>query len=77
MQFQTAKMYMPSRVRSALVPVVNLAYVFLAGVLLNVSGMTVLAILALCIYLLVPYSYASLPEIDASRRGLAFGCSQA
>ena len=73
---QTAKMYMPSRVRSALVPVVNLAsaawiYVFLAGVLLNVSGMTVLAIWLYAFTFL--FHIVTLPvEIDASRRGLAF-----
>ena len=73
---QTAKMYMPSRVRSALVPVVNFAsaawiYVFIAGILLNVSGMTVLAIWLYAFTFL--FHIVTLPvEIDASRRGLAF-----
>lgn len=73
---QTAKMFMPARVRSALVPVVNFAaaswiYVFIAGIWLNISGMTMLAIWLYAFTFL--FHVVTLPvEIDASRRGLAF-----
>ncbi len=67
---------MPARVRSALVPVVNFAaaswiYVFIAGIWLNISGMTMLAIWLYAFTFL--FHVVTLPvEIDASRRGLAF-----
>ena len=73
---QTAKMFMPARVRSALVPVVNFAaaswiYIFIAGIWLNISGMTMLAIWLYAFTFL--FHVVTLPvEIDASRRGLAF-----
>lgn len=73
---QTAKLFMPARLRSALVPVVNFAsaawiYVFIAGIWLNISGMTVLAIWLYALTFL--FHIVTLPvEIDASRRGLAF-----
>ena len=61
---QTAKLYMPSRVRSALVPVVNLAsaawiYVLYCWCLAKCFRHDRASNLAVCIHLLVPYSYAS------------------
>lgn len=64
------------RVRSALVPVVNFTQqawmlVFLAGVFLNVSGLTTLAI-ALFAFSVV-FQLVTLPvEFDASRRAVAY-----
>ena len=73
---QTARGFWPARLRSALVPVVNLAsaawiYVFIAGVWLNIAGAAQIAILLYAATVL--FQIVTLPvEIDASRRGLAY-----
>ncbi|EPD77957.1 zinc metallopeptidase [Atopobium sp. oral taxon 199] len=73
---QTARGFWPARLRSALVPVVNLAsaawiYVFIAGVWFRIAGATQIAILLYAATVL--FQIVTLPvEIDASRRGLAY-----
>ena len=73
---QHARGYVPGRIRSALVPVVNFAsatwiLVFFAGVFLGVTGLTLAAIylFAFCVL----FQIVTLPvEFDASRRALAY-----
>lgn len=64
------------RVRSALVPVVNFSQsmwmiVFIAGVVLNIAGLTTLAIILFAFSVL--FQLVTLPvELDASRRAVAY-----
>lgn len=73
---QRAQGYAMMRVRAALVPVVNFTQstwtlVFILGVLMNLSGLTALAI-ALFAFSVV-FQLVTLPvEIDASRRAVAY-----
>ncbi len=73
---QAARGFVPYRVRSALVPAVNLAQrswviVLLVGALLNVAGFVQLAILLFAVS--VAFQLLTLPvEIDASRRAVAY-----
>lgn len=73
---QAARGFVPYRLRSALVPVVNIAQsswtvVLLAGVLLNLAGFVQLAILLFAVS--VVFQLVTLPvEIDASRRAVAY-----
>lgn len=71
---QFAQDYKPMKVRSALVPVVNLAsntwiFILLAGIILNVIGLVDVAIAPLAVAVL--FQIVTLPvEFDASRRAL-------
>ena len=73
---QNARSYLPMQLRSALVPVVNVAsslwmLVFLAGIMLNLAGLTTLAIALFSFSVL--FQLVTLPvEIDASRRAVAY-----
>lgn len=73
---QRAQGFFMMRVRTALVPVVNLSQsvwmiVFLLGVIMNIAGLTTLAI---CLFAFsVIFQIVTLPvEIDASRRAVAY-----
>ncbi|MBM6755290.1 zinc metallopeptidase [Collinsella tanakaei] len=73
---QRAQGFFMMRVRTALVPVVNLSQsvwmiVFLLGVIMNIAGLTTLAI---CLFAFsVIFQLVTLPvEIDASRRAVAY-----
>lgn len=73
---QRAQGFFMMRVRIALVPVVNLSQsvwmiVFLLGVIMNIAGLTTLAI---CLFAFsVIFQLVTLPvEIDASRRAVAY-----
>lgn len=73
---QRAQGFFMMRVRTALVPVVNLSQsvwmiVFLLGVVMNIAGLTTLAI---CLFAFsVIFQLVTLPvEIDASRRAVAY-----
>lgn len=73
---QTAKEYGPIKLRTALVPVVNLAQstwmlVFLAGMMMGLAGLINLAIILFAFSVL--FQIVTLPvEIDASRRAVAY-----
>lgn len=73
---QFAQDYTPMKVRSALVPVVNLAsntwiFILLAGIILNVIGLVDVAIALYAVAVL--FQIVTLPvEFDASRRALAY-----
>jgi len=73
---QTAKGYLPGRFRTALVPVVNFTQqtwmlVLVLGIMLNLSGLTQLAVLLFGFSVL--FQLVTLPvEIDASRRAVAY-----
>lgn len=73
---QRAYGYAPMRMRTALVPVVNAAssmwvLVFIAGIFLNVAGLTTLAIVLYAFTVI--FQLVTLPvEIDASRRAVAY-----
>lgn len=73
---QTAKGYLPGRFRTALVPVVNFTQqtwmlVLVLGIMLNISGLTQLAVLLFGFSVL--FQLVTLPvEIDASRRAVAY-----
>ena len=70
---QFAQDYKPMKVRSALVPVVNLTWIFilLAGIILNVIGLVDVAIALYAVAVL--FQIVTLPvEFDASRRALAY-----
>ena len=73
---QTARGYLPYRLRSALVPVVNFAQqtwviVLVVGVALRLAGLTQLAIILFAFSVL--FQLVTLPvEIDASRRAVAY-----
>ena len=73
---QTAKGYLPYRLRSALIPVVNFAQqtwvlVLAIGVALRLAGLTQLAIALFAFSVL--FQLVTLPvEIDASRRAIAY-----
>ena len=73
---QTARGYLPYRLRSALVPVVNFAQqtwvlVLAIGVALRLAGLTQLAIALFAFSVL--FQLVTLPvEIDASRRAIAY-----
>jgi len=73
---QTARGYVPIKVRSSLVPVVNFTQntwyiVLLAGMLLNMTGLTTLAIIFYAFS--VVFHLVTLPvEIDASRRAVKY-----
>lgn len=73
---QFAQDYKPMKVRSALVPVVNLAsntwiFILLAGIILNVIGLVDVAIALYAVAVL--FQIVTLPvEFDASRRALAY-----
>ncbi len=73
---QAARGFFPYRVRTMLVPVVNIAegswmLVLLAGVMLSVGGLVRLAIVLFAVAVL--FQVVTLPvEIDASRRAVAF-----
>ena len=73
---QFAKGYVPMKIRSALVPVVQFAsntwiYLFLLGVMLQFTGLVQLAIALFAAS--VVFHLVTLPvEIDASRRAVAY-----
>lgn len=73
---QTARGYLPGRVRTALVPVVNFTsnawgIVLLAGIFLNFLGLMRVAVFLFAFTVL--FQLVTLPvEIDASRRAIAF-----
>ncbi|WP_058270276.1 zinc metallopeptidase [Olsenella massiliensis] len=73
---QTARGYLPGRMRTALVPVVNFAQqiwmiVLIAGLLLDLAGLAQAAIILFA--LSVVFHLVTLPvEIDASRRAVAY-----
>lgn len=73
---QNARGFVPMRIRSALVPVVNFAstiwiFVLLAGSLLHIAGLTTAAIVLFSFSVL--FHLVTLPvEIDASRRAVAY-----
>ncbi|QWT18000.1 zinc metallopeptidase [Collinsella sp. zg1085] len=73
---QAAAAYLPMKLRSALVPVVNVSqnvwfYVLLAGIWMNLAGLTQLAIALFAFS--VAFHVVTLPvEIDASRRAVAY-----
>lgn len=73
---QTAKGYVPGRVRTALVPFVNLSQqvwglVFILGIAFNMAGFVTLALLLFAIS--VVFQLVTLPvEIDASRRAVRY-----
>ena len=73
---QTAQAYVPSRIRSAIVPAVSLAsnlwvVALLMGVILNMLGLIYIAIAMFAAVLV--FKLVTLPvEFDASRRALAF-----
>lgn len=73
---QTAKGYVPGRIRTALVPVVNFTQqtwmiLLLAGIFLNLTGLVQLAIIFFSFSVL--FQLVTLPvEIDASRRAVAY-----
>ncbi len=77
---QFAQGYAPMKVRSALVPAVNLAsnawvFLLMIGIALNLAGMTTLAIIMYAVVVL--FQLVTLPvEFDASRRGLAYLSTQ-
>lgn len=77
---QYAQGYAPMKVRSALVPAVNLAsnawvFLLMIGIFLNVAGLTTLAIVMYVVVVL--FQLVTLPvEFDASRRGLAYLSTQ-
>ncbi len=74
--YQYAQRYKPMQLRSAIVPVVNIAsngwiFVFLAGVALNIAGFVQAAIALYAIVVL--FSLVTLPvEFDASRRAMVY-----
>lgn len=73
---QFAQDYKPMKVRSALVPAVNLAsnawiFILLAGIILNVVGLVDLAIILYAVAVL--FQIVTLPvEFDASKRAMAY-----
>ena len=73
---QTAKGYVPGKVRTALVPVVSFAqsvwiYVLLLGTFMGLVGLKQLAVLLFAFSVL--FQLVTLPvEIDASRRAIAY-----
>ncbi|WP_154027533.1 zinc metallopeptidase [Olsenella uli] len=73
---QHARGYVPGRIRSALVPVVNFAsnawmLVFFAGVFMGLTGLVQLAVLLFAFSVL--FQIVTLPvEFDASRRAVAY-----
>jgi Zn-dependent membrane protease YugP len=73
---QYAQGYTPMKVRSALVPAVNLAsnawvFILLAGIILNVVGLVDLAIILYAVAVL--FQIVTLPvEFNASRRAMAY-----
>jgi Zn-dependent membrane protease YugP len=78
---QTARGFVPGRIRTALVPVVNFTsniwmVVFLIGIFMNMAGFTTLAIILFAFTVI--FQLVTLPvEIDASRRAVAFVGSSA
>ncbi|MEF9841760.1 MAG: zinc metallopeptidase [Raoultibacter sp.] len=82
---QYAKGYVPMKIRSAIVPVVNIAsnawvFLLMIGIFLNIAGLTTLAIIMYAA--VVVFQLVTLPvEFDASRRAMAYvgttGISQA
>lgn len=73
---QHAQRYSPVQIRTALVPVVNLtqgtwSLVFLAGIMLQLTGLVQLALILFAASVL--FQLVTLPvEVDASRRALAY-----
>ena len=73
---QFAQDYKPMKVRSALVPAVNLAsnawiFILLAGIILNVVGLVDLAIILYAVAVL--FQIVTLPvEFDASKRAMTY-----
>lgn len=73
---QYAQGYTPMKVRSALVPAVNLAsnawiFLLMAGIFLQIAGLTTLAIIMYAVVVL--FQLVTLPvEFNASRRGMAY-----
>lgn len=73
---QYAQDYKPMKVRSALVPAVNLAsnawiFILLAGIMLNLVGLVDLAIVLYAVAVL--FQIVTLPvEFDASKRAMAY-----
>lgn len=73
---QYAQDYKPMKVRSALVPAVNLAsnawiFILLAGIMLNLVGLVDLAIILYAVAVL--FQIVTLPvEFDASKRAMAY-----
>lgn len=73
---QTAKGYVPGKIRTALVPVVNFAsnawmIVFMIGVFMSLGGLIELAIILFAFSVL--FQLVTLPvEFDASRRAVAY-----
>lgn len=73
---QFAQGYAPMKIRGALVPAVNLAsnawmFLLLAGIFLQIAGLTTLAIIMYAVVVL--FQVVTLPvEFNASRRGMAY-----
>ena len=73
---QTARGYLPGRIRTAIVPAVNLTQqwwgtLFFMGFLLNMGGLVQLAVILFAFS--VVFHLVTLPvEIDASRRAVAY-----
>lgn len=73
---QTAKGYLPGRIRTAIVPVVNFTQqtwglLFMLGFIFNIAGFVSLAVLLFAFS--VVFQLVTLPvEIDASRRAVAY-----
>ncbi|MEG0071209.1 MAG: zinc metallopeptidase [Raoultibacter sp.] len=82
---QYAKGYAPMKIRSAIVPVVNIAsnawvFILMIGIFMNIAGLTTLAVIMYAA--VVAFQLVTLPvEFDASRRAMAYvgttGISQA
>ena len=74
--YQYASNYTPMRIRTAIVPAVNLAsnawvFILMIGIALNLAGLVNLAIIAYAVVVL--FSLVTLPvEFDASLRGLRY-----
>ncbi len=77
---QYAQGYTPMKIRSALVPAVNLAsnswiFILMLGIALNISGLTLFACLVYAVVVL--FQLVTLPvEFNASHRGLAYLSTQ-
>lgn len=74
--YQYAQNYTPMRIRTAIVPAVNLAsnawvFILMIGIMLNLAGLVDLAIIVYAVVVL--FSLVTLPvEFDASHRGLGY-----
>lgn len=74
--YQYAQNYTPMRIRTAIVPAVNLAsnawvFILMIGIMLNLAGLVDLAIVVYAVVVL--FALVTLPvEFDASHRGLGY-----